>query len=269
MAKANWPTHYIAMTTVTGPSEAWFLTGYPSFAAWEKDRERHRQERRAHRGPRPARSRRTASSCRTGGASSPCTARRPERGQPRRRSRRCGTSASSRSGCAPDTRTTSGRRQDREGRVREGEGRPALGGLPDLGRDARPDVHDFPSDEVDVRDRRRDRARRRRSGRPRAPRTRRLSRSCRPTATRRSRANVFAFSPAMSYPSKEFVARDPEFWTPKAEAKPAAPAKKAGAGRRGTPSRPPRSRTLSARRRDIVIHARRVFPGARRRPRGR
>jgi hypothetical protein len=39
MAKANWPTHYLAMTTVTGPSEAWFLTGYPSFAAWEKDRE--------------------------------------------------------------------------------------------------------------------------------------------------------------------------------------------------------------------------------------
>lgn len=37
-AKANWPTHYLAMTTVTGPSEAWFLTGYPSFAAWEKDR---------------------------------------------------------------------------------------------------------------------------------------------------------------------------------------------------------------------------------------
>jgi hypothetical protein len=46
-------------------------------------------------------------------------------------------------------------------------------------------------------------------------------------------SNVFAFSPAMSYPSKEFVARDPEFWTPKPEAKPAAPAKKAGAGPKG------------------------------------
>ena len=43
-------------------------------------------------------------------------------------------------------------------------------------------------------------------------------------------SNIFAFSPAMSYPSKEFVARDPEFWTPKNEAKSAAPAKKAGAG---------------------------------------
>ncbi len=38
-ARANWPTHYIAMTTITGPTEAWFLTGYPSFAAWEKDRD--------------------------------------------------------------------------------------------------------------------------------------------------------------------------------------------------------------------------------------
>jgi hypothetical protein len=41
--------------------------------------------------------------------------------------------------------------------------------------------------------------------------------------------NVFAFSPAMSYPSKEFVARDPEFWTPKPAAKAAAPAKQAEA----------------------------------------
>ena len=41
--------------------------------------------------------------------------------------------------------------------------------------------------------------------------------------------NVLAFSPAMSYPSKEFVARDPEFWTPKPAAKAAAPAKQAEA----------------------------------------
>jgi hypothetical protein len=42
--------------------------------------------------------------------------------------------------------------------------------------------------------------------------------------------NVFAFSPSMSYPAKEFVARDPEFWTPKAEGKAAAkPAAKAEA----------------------------------------
>ncbi len=37
-AKANWPIHYFAMTTVSGPNEAWFITGYDSFAALEKDR---------------------------------------------------------------------------------------------------------------------------------------------------------------------------------------------------------------------------------------
>ncbi len=41
--------------------------------------------------------------------------------------------------------------------------------------------------------------------------------------------NVLAFSPAMSYPSKEFVARDSKFWTPKPAAKAAAPAKQAEA----------------------------------------
>jgi hypothetical protein len=46
-------------------------------------------------------------------------------------------------------------------------------------------------------------------------------------------SNIFAFSPAMSYPAKEFIARDPEFWTPKQAAKPAAPAKKAGAEPKG------------------------------------
>jgi len=37
-ANAKWPTHYFAMVSVTGPSEAWFLTGFDSLAAWEKDR---------------------------------------------------------------------------------------------------------------------------------------------------------------------------------------------------------------------------------------
>ena len=38
-ANAKSPTHYIAMVSVTGPSEAWFLTGFDSLAAWEKDRQ--------------------------------------------------------------------------------------------------------------------------------------------------------------------------------------------------------------------------------------
>jgi len=36
-SKANWPTHYLAMTSLTGAPEAWFVTGYSSLGAWEKD----------------------------------------------------------------------------------------------------------------------------------------------------------------------------------------------------------------------------------------
>ncbi len=36
-AKANWPTNYMALTSVTGPNEAWYLTAWDSLAAWEKD----------------------------------------------------------------------------------------------------------------------------------------------------------------------------------------------------------------------------------------
>jgi hypothetical protein len=36
-ARANWPTNYLAMTSSTGPSEAWFMTGFDSLEAWEKD----------------------------------------------------------------------------------------------------------------------------------------------------------------------------------------------------------------------------------------
>jgi len=37
MAAAKWPTHYFAVESMSGPSRALFLLGYPSFAAWEKD----------------------------------------------------------------------------------------------------------------------------------------------------------------------------------------------------------------------------------------
>ncbi len=30
--------HFLAMTTITGPSEAWYVTGFPSVEAWEKQR---------------------------------------------------------------------------------------------------------------------------------------------------------------------------------------------------------------------------------------
>jgi hypothetical protein len=35
-AKANYPVHYLAMTSMAGPNEAWFLEGYDSFASIEK-----------------------------------------------------------------------------------------------------------------------------------------------------------------------------------------------------------------------------------------
>src|SRR5438105_10962963 len=35
--KVNWPTNYLGVVAITGPSEAWFLAGYDSYAAWETD----------------------------------------------------------------------------------------------------------------------------------------------------------------------------------------------------------------------------------------
>jgi len=37
MRNAKWPTHYLAVESVTGKSRALFLTRYDSFADWEKD----------------------------------------------------------------------------------------------------------------------------------------------------------------------------------------------------------------------------------------
>lgn len=31
------PSHYLAMTSITGPTEAWFVAGYPNYEAWEKE----------------------------------------------------------------------------------------------------------------------------------------------------------------------------------------------------------------------------------------
>src|SRR5271166_4530766 len=37
MMQAKWPTRYIAVESLSGKNRALFLTGYDSFAAWEKD----------------------------------------------------------------------------------------------------------------------------------------------------------------------------------------------------------------------------------------
>jgi hypothetical protein len=36
-ARAKWPTHYFAATSITGKNRALFFVGYDSFEAWEKD----------------------------------------------------------------------------------------------------------------------------------------------------------------------------------------------------------------------------------------
>jgi len=45
MKRAKWPTHYLAVESVSGKSRALFLTGYESFDAWEKDL--HAQQKNA------------------------------------------------------------------------------------------------------------------------------------------------------------------------------------------------------------------------------
>lgn len=37
MARAKFPTHYVALNSMSGRSRALYLIGYPSFAAWESD----------------------------------------------------------------------------------------------------------------------------------------------------------------------------------------------------------------------------------------
>jgi len=37
VTRAKWPTHYLAVESLSGKSRALFLTGYDSFEAWEKD----------------------------------------------------------------------------------------------------------------------------------------------------------------------------------------------------------------------------------------
>jgi hypothetical protein len=37
MARAKWPTHYVALNSLSGKSRALYLTGYRSFDAWQKD----------------------------------------------------------------------------------------------------------------------------------------------------------------------------------------------------------------------------------------
>jgi hypothetical protein len=148
MARANWPTHYLAMTAVTGPSEAWFLTGYPSFAAWEKDRDDTDKN----------------------------TALTAELDRLIEKDGELLTNGRS---------LVAFLREDL-----------SAGGPVDI-----PKMRYFRLLTFRVRQ---------------GPENEKALAKLASDGYASVESNVFAFSPAMSYPSKEFVARDPEFWTPKA-----------------------------------------------------
>ena len=42
-ARAKWPTHYLAMTSLSGKQRALFLTSYASFEAWKKTTQRSKR----------------------------------------------------------------------------------------------------------------------------------------------------------------------------------------------------------------------------------
>ncbi|MGZ5428596.1 MAG: hypothetical protein ACXWFS_06265, partial [Thermoanaerobaculia bacterium] len=230
-ARANWPTHYLAMTTVTGPSEAWFLTGYPSFAAWEKDRDDTDKNTAL-----------TADLDRlvekdgellTNGRSLVAVLREDlSAGGPvdiaKMRYFRLLTFRV-RPGHESDF-------QDAVKIVRSAQEKAKIerpwavfqisSGMPG------PTFMVFlpmkSMSEIDASNARAGAIRE-----AEGPENEKVLAKLSSDGFTTVESNIFAFSPAMSYPSKEFIARDPEFWTPKQAAKPAAPAKKAGAEPKG------------------------------------
>jgi hypothetical protein len=230
-ARANWPTHYLAMTTITGPTEAWFLTGYPSFAAWEKDRDDTDKNTAL-----------TADLDRlvekdgellTNGRSLVAFLREDlSAGGPvdiaKMRYFRLLTFRL-RPGHESDF-------QDATKIVRSAYEKAKIewpravyqisGGMP-----GPTFMIFFPMKSMSEID-----ALIARAGTIReaeGPENEKAFAKLASDGYTTVESNIFAFSPAMSYPSKEFIARDPEFWTPKQAAKPAAPAKKAGAEPKG------------------------------------
>ena len=228
MAKAKWPTHYLAMTTVTGPTEAWFLTGYPSFAAWEKDREDTDKNTAL-----------TADLDRlvekdgellTNGRSPVAFLREDlSAGGPV-------DIAKMRYFRVLTFRVRPGHESDFQAAVKivgsayekaKIELPRAVyqiaGGMPGptymilLPMKAMSEIDASIAHAGALRE-------------AEGPENEKALAKLASDGYATLESNIFAFSPAMSYPSKEFVAREPEFWTPKPEAKAAAPAKKTGAG---------------------------------------
>jgi hypothetical protein len=230
-ARANWPTHYFALTTVTGPSEAWFLTGYPSFAAWEQDR--NNTEKNAALTAALDRLVEKDGELLTNGRSLVAVLREDLSAGgpvdiPKMRYFRLLTFRV-RPGHENDF-------QDAAKIVKSAYEKAKIdvpwavyqisGGMPG------PTFMIFlpmkSMSEIDTGFTRAGAIRE-----AEGPENEKALAKMASDGYATIESNILAFSPAMSYPSKEFVARDPEFWTPKAEAKPAASAKKAGAGAKG------------------------------------
>ena len=228
MARANWPTHYLAMTAVTGPSEAWFLTGYPSFAAWEKDRDD--TDKNTALTAELDRLIEKDGELLTNGRSLVAFLREDlSAGGPvdiaKMRYFRLLTFRV-RPGHESDF-------QDSVKIVRSAYEKAKIelpwavyqisGGMPGptfmilLPMKSISEIDASISRAGAIRE-------------AEGPENEKSLAKMASDGFATVESNVFAFSPAMSYPSKEFVARDPEFWTPKKEAKPAAASKKAGAG---------------------------------------
>ena len=225
--RANWPTHYIAMTAITGPSEAWFLTGFPSFAAWEKDRN-------------------DADNNKAFSAEIDTLLEKDGELLTNDRSLVAVLREDLSAGGPVDIakmryfrlltfRVRPGHESDFQDSVKivrsaYEKAKVELpwavyqisGGMPG------PTFMIFlpmkSMSEVDAAIARAGTIRE-----AEGPENEKALAKMASDGYATVESNIFAFSPAMSYPAKEFMARDPEFWTPKPEAKAAAHAKKAGA----------------------------------------
>ncbi|MGZ6972293.1 MAG: hypothetical protein ACXVID_11555, partial [Thermoanaerobaculia bacterium] len=226
-----WPTHYIAMTTLTGASEAWFLAGYPSFAAWEKDRDETDKNKAL-----------TADLDRLFEKDAELLTNVRSLVAVLREDLSAGGPvdiAKMRYFRMLTFRVRPGHENDFQDAVKIVKGAyekakievpwavyQISGGMPG------PTFLIFiPMKSMSEIDTALTRAGAIREAE--GPENEKALAKMASDGYATVESNIFAFSPAMSYPAKEFVSRDPEFWTPKAEAKPAVPAKKAGAEAKG------------------------------------
>ncbi|MCM3877226.1 MAG: hypothetical protein NEA02_12510 [Thermoanaerobaculia bacterium] len=226
-ARANWPTHYLAMTAITGPSEAWFLTGFPSFAAWEKDRN-DTDRNKAFTAELDALIEKDGELLTNGRSLVAILREDLSAGGPvdiaKMRYFRLITFRV-RPGHESDF-------QDAVKIVRSAYEKAKIempwavyqisGGMPGptfilfLPMKSMSEIDASIARAGVIRE-------------AEGPENEKLLAKLAADGYATVESNIFAFSPSMSYPAKEFVARDPEFWAPKPEAKVAAPAKKAEA----------------------------------------